>query len=64
MKLISKVVYTNEGNSVANYTEYVYKCDRCNGEGYLSSVDYMDVINNGTTTCPDCDGMGTHTVRR
>lgn len=59
--LISKSVYTNEGNSVANYTEYVFKCERCDGQGWIYQQDGED--DNKEEECHKCHGEGVYTVR-
>lgn len=41
--LVAKIKHTGLGNSVANYTESIFRCDNCNGEGWIV-LDKEDLI--------------------
>lgn len=54
--IISKTVYSGEGNSVANYTEFNFRCDKCHGRGWIME-EYKE------EECLKCNGEGEYTVR-
>lgn len=42
--LIAKIKHIGTGNSVADYTESIFRCDNCNGNGYVE-VSKEDLID-------------------
>lgn len=57
-KLLSRTKVSGDGNSVGDYTEEVWECDHCRGNGEI--LDDTALI----IPCRVCGGSGEWTIRR
>lgn len=42
--IIRKFIFKNTGNSLSDYTEEVYECDKCKGSGSIH-IDRKDLLD-------------------